>query len=342
MQRELYQQVWDGLDLGKRSVLLTVLTEQGAQKRVLNEETLGDEPDERYGALAKAALEKSELQFLPLPDGLAAFAEPFVPEPRLIVLGGGHIALPLVEFGAKCGFSVTVVDDRPAFANAPRFPLANEVICESFDRVFPKLRLDPFCFVVVITRGHRHDKMCLRELTKHPLAYLGMIGSKNRVRTVKESLLAEGIAAEALEKICAPIGVKIGAVTPSEIAISIMAEVILHKRTLNKQAWPELDREVLCALKDCKEPPFAIATIIEAKGSAPRGVGAKLLVWPDGRIAGSIGGGCSEGDAMKVAYEVIRSGRPCVYGVDLSGAAAEDEGMVCGGRIKIAIERYDG
>ena len=342
MQRDFYKRIWDGLDAGKRSVLLTVLGEQGAQKRLFYEDMFAGEPDGPHTALAKAAFEKSELSYLPLPGGYAAFAEPFVPEPRLIVLGGGHIALPLVEFAAKCGFSVTVVDDRPAFANAPRFPLAHEVVCESFEQVFPKLRLDPYCFVVVITRGHRHDKMCLRELTKYPLAYLGMIGSKNRVRTVKDSLLEEGVAEEVLNKICAPIGMKIGAVTPSEIAVSILAEVILYKRTLNKEAWPELDREVLFALKEAKEAPFAIVTIIEAKGSAPRGAGAKLLVWPDGRIAGSIGGGCSEGEAMKAAYEVIRTGAPCVYGVDLSGAAAEDEGMVCGGRIKVAIERYDG
>lgn len=342
MQRDFYKRIWDGLDAGKRSVLLTVLGEQGAQKRLFYEDMFAGEPDGPHTALAKAAFEKSELSYLPLPGGYAAFAEPFVPEPRLIVLGGGHIALPLVEFAAKCGFAVTVVDDRPAFANALRFPLAHEVVCESFERVFPKLRLDPYCFVVVITRGHRHDKMCLRELTKYPLAYLGMIGSKNRVRTVKDSLLEEGVAEEVLNKICAPIGMKIGAVTPSEIAVSILAEVILYKRTLNKEAWPELDREVLFALKEAKEAPFAIVTIIEAKGSAPRGAGAKLLVWPDGRIAGSIGGGCSEGEAMKAAYEVIRTGSPCVYGVDLSGAAAEDEGMVCGGRIKVAIERYDG
>ena len=341
MQRECYREIWDALNMGKRSVLVTAIEDQTVQKRVFCADTPEGEASP-YAALAKAAFEKSELQYQKLGNDGAAFAEPFVPEPRLIVLGGGHIALPLVEFGAKCGFSVTVVDDRPAFANAPRFPLAAEVICESFERVFGQLRLDPFCFVVVITRGHRHDKMCLRELTKYPLAYLGMIGSKNRVRTVKQALVEEGIAEERMEKVCAPIGIKIGAVTPAEIAISILGEVILYKRTLNKEAWPELDREVLAALKDAKEPPFAIATIIEAKGSAPRGVGAKLLVWPDGRISGSIGGGCSEGEAIKVAYEVIRTGQPCVYGVDLSGAAAEDEGMVCGGRIKVAIERYDG
>lgn len=341
MQREYYHQIWDGLNMGKRSVLVTAIEGETVQKQVFFADSLEGQASP-HAALAKAAFEKSELQYQKRGDDGAAFAEPFVPEPRLIVLGGGHIALPLVEFGAKCGFSVTVVDDRPAFANAPRFPLAAEVICESFERVFDQLRLDPFCFVVVITRGHRHDKMCLRELTKYPLAYLGMIGSKNRVRTVKQALVEEGIAEERMEKVCAPIGIKIGAVTPAEIAISILGEVILYKRTLNKEAWPELDREVLVALKSVKEPPFAIATIIEAKGSAPRGVGAKLLVWPDGRISGSIGGGCSEGEATKVAYEVIRTGRPCVYGVDLSGAAAEDEGMVCGGRIKVAIERYDG
>ncbi|MCQ2500785.1 MAG: XdhC family protein, partial [Lachnospiraceae bacterium] len=115
-------------------------------------------------------------------DGHMTVAEPFYPEDRLIILGGGHVALPLVEFGAKAGFSVTVVDDRLSFANPGRFPWADHVICDSFEHAIKSLNIRRQDYVCILTRGHRWDADCLRAiLSGEEPGYLGMIGSRRRV-----------------------------------------------------------------------------------------------------------------------------------------------------------------
>ena len=342
--REHYKNILDGIALGSRAVLVTSFSDGAIpEKALFLEKDLPDSPDaDTPAALALAAIEKSSVQSIALPGGGLRFAEPFVPEPRLIILGGGHIALPLCEFAAKCGFRVIVVDDRPSFANKARFPLAADVVCDGFDRAIDALSLDRFSFVVVITRGHRHDADCLRRTLERDVAYVGMIGSARRVGIVLGGLLEEGFTKARLDKVCSPIGLKIGAVTPEEIAVSILAQAILYKRTLQKQSWPELDRELIETLARAQDSPYAMVTIVEAKGSVPRGAGAKMLVFPDGRTLGSIGGGCSESAVMQQAYEVIRTGLPRIEKVDLTGSAAEEEGMVCGGVMRVAIERIEG
>ena len=119
--------------------------------------------------------------------------EPVMPKERLLVLGGGHIALPVCEFAAKCGFEVHIVDDRPEFANRSRFPDAAEIVCDSFENGIRRFGVTPFDYVVVITRGHRHDADCLRVLLRgEDPAYLGMIGSRRRTRGLLEMLKEEG------------------------------------------------------------------------------------------------------------------------------------------------------
>ena len=140
--------------------------------------------------------------------------EPFFPKPRLIVFGGGHIAKPLAEFGHKVGFSVVVIDDRPTFANKGLFPEADEVICDDFNKSFELLNVRSSDFVVIVTRGHRHDGVCLRNALSFTPAYIGMIGSKRRVKSMMEELVVEGYNNEIIDKICSPIGLDIGAVTP--------------------------------------------------------------------------------------------------------------------------------
>lgn len=345
--REEYRNIMDCIARGSRAALVTTLPNGGAPMKTLyQEQNLRDiqaeDAADSEASLARTALNASEIRCVTLADGGLRFAEPFIPEPRLIILGGGHIALPLCDFAAKCGFRVIVADDRIAFANRERFPLAADVICDSFANTLKAVAPDRYSFVVVITRGHRHDADCLRDILQREVAYAGMIGSARRVRIVLDGLLEDGYTKDQIEKVHSPIGLKIGAVTPEEIAISILAEVILYKRTLEKQNWPELDREILEALAASQDTPFAIVTIVEAKGSVPRGAGAKMLVYPDGRTLGSIGGGCSESAVMQQAYEVIRIGKTCVQKVDLTGSAAEDEGMVCGGTMRVAIERFEG
>ena len=270
--------------------------------------------------------------------------EPMLPQERLIVLGAGHIALPVCQFGAACGFAVCVVDDRPDFANRARFPEASEVICDGFENAIRSLKLTPFDYVVVITRGHRHDADCLRALLPGVWpAYLGMIGSRRRTKGLLEMLRQEGFDAELLGRICTPIGLPIGAVTPAEIAVSILSEVIAYRR-LPEHGDPkrccadsDLELSTLRYLAENHEPK-AIVTVIETKGSTPRGTGAKMAVSPLGKVTGSIGGGCSEGAVIRDAVKIIGTGRYLVVDIDLTGEVAESDGMVCGGTMKVLVE----
>jgi xanthine dehydrogenase accessory factor len=271
------------------------------------------------------------------------FIEPFYPKERMIILGGGHIALPLVEFGAKLGFSVVVCDDRPSFANINRFPEADMVLCESFDKVFEKITITPNDYIIVITRGHRHDTECLRQiLARRESIYVGMIGSRRRTRVVKEQLIAEGYFEDRINKICTPIGLSIGAVTPEEISISILAEIIQRKRLdksdkhrINRS---DLDFSIIETMANRNKSSYSVVTVLSTKGSTPRGAGAKMIVYRDGQIEGSIGGGCSEAAIIRDAIEIIGTKKYMLKKIDMTGDVAEEEGMVCGGIMEVFIE----
>jgi len=124
------------------------------------------------------------------------------------------------------GFRVVVVDDRADFANRERFPEVEEVIADDFSTALREYPINESTYVVLITRGHRHDEVCLREILDSPAAYIGMIGSKRRVATVLEDMAKEGFSDESIRRLYAPIGIDIGAETPEEIALSIMSEVV--------------------------------------------------------------------------------------------------------------------
>ena len=271
--------------------------------------------------------------------------EPMLPQERLLVLGGGHIALHVVEFSAKCGFKVTVADDRPDFANRERFPLADQVICDSFENAINRFGITAYDYVVIITRGHRNDADCLRViLPGEQPAYIGLIGSRRRVKGLMEMLADEGYSVENMARICTPIGLPIGAVTPQEIAISILSELIAYKRLpehcndgVRCCSDSDIELSTLRYLAENRDPK-AIVTVIETKGSTPREAGAKMAVSPLGKVTGSIGGGCSEWAVIKDAIKIIGTGRYKTVDIDLTGEVAESDGMVCGGIMKVLIE----
>ncbi|HVL65856.1 MAG TPA: XdhC family protein [Vicinamibacterales bacterium] len=155
--------------------------------------------------------------------------DPLLPDPRLFIIGAGHVALHLGKIAPDAGFRVHVVDDREKFANAERFPGA-EITVESIPEWLHRAELPANAFVVVVTRGHQHDLEAMRALAARDLRYLGLIGSRAKVARIYELLLAEGLPAECLERIHAPVGFDIGAVTPAEIAVSILAELIAVRR----------------------------------------------------------------------------------------------------------------
>jgi xanthine dehydrogenase accessory factor len=160
----------------------------------------------------------------------AIFIEVLVTPPTLFIAGGGHIAMPLARMGAMLGFRVVVLDDRPAFANEERFPEADEVIAGPFAETLAGYLLDGQTYVVLMTRGHAHDLECLTEVIDKPVAYLGMIGSRRRVKGVLELVKEKGHADELLARVHAPIGLDIGSLTPEEIALSVIAEVVKVRR----------------------------------------------------------------------------------------------------------------
>ena len=265
--------------------------------------------------------------------------ENYLPEERLIILGGGHVSHPLALFGTESGFAVTVVDDRPAFANRQRFPEVRQVLCESFERCFEKLKITSNDYVVVVTRGHRYDMDCLRALLSgtEP-AYMGMMGSKRRVIGIKNLLIEEGYDPSAIDRIHMPIGLAIGALTPAEIAVSILAELIQVKRSRKQDFDPsDADFSVLEKLSS-EEEPHSIVTVLETRGSTPRRPGAKMIVYPEGRIVGSIGGGCAEAEVMREALHYIGTGKCAKITVDMTKDVSEEDVMVCGGTMTVLIE----
>lgn len=272
------------------------------------------------------------------------FLEPIPPCARLIVLGGGHIALALCEMAAACGFSVTVVDDRPDFADPSRFPQATHTLCMPFQEAVSALKLTEWDYVAVLTRGHAHDGDCLRALLAGTApAYLGMIGSRRRVAAQLRLLAEEGYDPDTLGRICTPIGLAIGAVTPAEIAVSILAQLIARRRQgayafrEGRQFVTDLQGEVLEELSACPEP-LAVVTVLAADGSTPRGAGARLAITAGGRLIGTIGGGLAEGAAIREASELIGTGRFALRTFDMTAAAAAREGMACGGRMTVLME----
>jgi xanthine dehydrogenase accessory factor len=169
---------------------------------------------------------------------LDVFVEPVLPIPHAFIFGAGHISKSLSQVATLAGFATVVVDNRESFANRERFPEAAEVHAGEYEEVFPQLAINETSYLIIVTRGHRDDMRVLKLALSTPARYLAMIGSKRKVLNVVRELEKEGLDRRALEKIHAPMGLDIGAISPEEIAISVAAEMIAVRRgaTSNWQA----------------------------------------------------------------------------------------------------------
>jgi xanthine dehydrogenase accessory factor len=161
---------------------------------------------------------------------LEIYVEPVLPIPLLYLFGAGHVAYNVYKVAKIAGFDVVVIDDRESYANADRFPDTREIIAEDFDQAIAKISPNENSYVVIVTRGHRDDMRILRWAVQTDARYVGMIGSRRKVISTYKELEKEGLPASLFEKVMAPIGIEIGAVTPEEIAVSIVAEMIARKR----------------------------------------------------------------------------------------------------------------
>ena len=161
---------------------------------------------------------------------LEIFVEPVLPAPLLYLFGAGHVAFELFKAAKNAGFEVIVADDREAYANAERFPGARQVVTRDFNEAMAELSPRESAYIVIATRGHRDDMRILRWAVQTPAHYIGMVGSRRKAITVMRELIAEGLKPELFDRVHSPVGLDIGAVTPEEIAVSIMAELIGIRR----------------------------------------------------------------------------------------------------------------
>lgn len=160
---------------------------------------------------------------------LEVFVEPILPRPTLYIFGGGHVSMALAHAACTAGFAIGVVDDRETFANSQRFPMAREIYT-TFEEAFEKITPNTSSYLVIVTRGHRDDMRVLGWAVQTAARYIGMIGSKRKVLSVYKALEKDGIPMEKFERVKAPVGLDIGALTPEEIAVSIAAELIGVRR----------------------------------------------------------------------------------------------------------------
>ena len=227
------------LDADRALAVVTRVDDGAAGARLLIDDegargTLGDAAlDESASAVARAALPaaSAEPQLVTIGDA-RVLVEVHRSAPALFIVGAGHISLPLARIAGMAGFAVTVLDDREEFADAARFEPGVRVLRMDVARPFADARPEAHAFVVLVTRAHRYDFDCLRDLlNQDPLPrYVGMIGSRRRVRAAFGALLDEGIPRERLGRVRAPLGLDIGSQTPEEIAVSVVAEMIAVRR----------------------------------------------------------------------------------------------------------------
>jgi xanthine dehydrogenase accessory factor len=174
---------------------------------------------------------------------LDVFVEPVVPLPQAFIFGAGHISKSLSKVLTIAGFETHVIDDREAFANRDRFPDAAEVLAGEYEQIFPALNINEMSYIVIVTRGHRDDMRVLKWAVSTDARYIAMIGSKRKVLGVIRELEKDGIPRETFERLFAPMGLEIGAISPEEISISVAAEMIAVRRNAGSN-WRSIAKSV--------------------------------------------------------------------------------------------------
>jgi len=255
MNREVFAAVTAALERGEPAALVTIVSTTGSTPQRIGAKMLvfgdgrtvgtiggGCYENDAFGKAREAIrTRKPQMVHYELDDDFAqetglicggqmdVYIEPIEPSPELYIIGAGHVGFHLARVAHEVGFTVHVVDDREKFANADRFPTAAEIVVDDIPAWIARAQLPPHAYAVIVTRGHTNDLEALRALAPRDLRYLGLIGSRAKVARIYDELAKGDISAEALDRVHAPIGLDIGAVTPQEIAVSILAELIAVK-----------------------------------------------------------------------------------------------------------------
>ncbi|MGD0060784.1 MAG: XdhC family protein [Verrucomicrobiia bacterium] len=241
----LSSKVWQALlaepSTRQRRVLVTITTGDHAGKRALfaSEQLIvaDDLPADLLSDLSTkcaALLQEPEPEPSTIshqPSGFSVYLEPILPKPVLVICGGGHVGCAVGKLAAWSGFDVVAIDDRASFANKERFPDASKIIVDDPAKVMKNFPSDADTYICIVTRGHRHDAVILKEVIHSHAGYIGMIGSKRKVRTVMEGFINEGAAtAEDFRRVRTPMGLSIHSLTVEEIAVSVVSELIAVRR----------------------------------------------------------------------------------------------------------------
>jgi xanthine dehydrogenase accessory factor len=256
MSQEVFGALTEALERGEEVALVTIVSSTGSTPQRVGAKMLVFPDGRTVGTIgggcyendafwkAKDAIQsrKPQLVKYDLNDDFAqenglvcggqmqVYIEPLESTPHLYVIGAGHVGYHLARLAHTIGFRTHVLDDREKFANRERFPDAAEVIVDTIPEWLHRADIPSNAYVVIVTRGHTHDLDALRALAARDLRYLGLIGSKAKVKRIYDALLAEGMPHECLQRVHAPVGLDIGAVSPEEIAVAILAELIAVRR----------------------------------------------------------------------------------------------------------------
>ncbi len=232
----LFRQIAAVITDGRKGILVSLIAPHKKPRkaffenlhriRTLDDLSLSDDAIQSIISLAA----REESQKMKLPGGTEIFVETIAEQPMLFLFGAGHVACHVARFAAPLGFRITVCDERREYANTQRFPGADHIVVQSYDSVFDKICIEGNTYIVIVTRGHKCDEVVLEQALMSNAKYIGMIGSKRKTTTILRSLARKGICAEKLMKVFSPIGISIGAVTPEEIALSIVCELTKIKR----------------------------------------------------------------------------------------------------------------
>lgn len=327
-------------DKSKENIIITIVSGGNINSKIIlsdNEIIYSNNDKINWEPIIQAIPKNKKSQLISLNDE-KIYIEFLRKANNVVVCGAGHISIPIIKMCKLLDLPVTVIDDRITFTDNAVRAGADNVICEAFEKALDRIEGDNGTYFIIVTRGHRYDQICLQKIIEKENAYIGMIGSRSRVRKVLDYIEEQGISREKLDKVYTPIGLSIGAETPAEIAVAIMAQVIEVKN--KERGSGNYSEDILNAImnENTRDIPKAQVTIVSRRGSAPREVGTKMIVLKDGTMIGTIGGGCVEANLRLAAFQSIENNKCRLIQADMTGSEAEDDGMVCGGIVEIYVE----
>jgi xanthine dehydrogenase accessory factor len=259
MSKDLYQQIVELRSKGARAALATIIAHKGATPRKDSAKMLLHEDGRQTGTIGGGSIEaevrreahlimdagKPRLLTFDLSDidpeesalvcggSMEVYVEPVLPDTTLFIFGAGHVSKAVAESAGLIGFRTAIIDDRPKYASAERFPKADAFYVDAWEEVLKKLVLNHSSYVFIATRTHQFDLICLRFAVQSPAKYIGMLGSRKKAKMLFDLLEKEGVEPSRLERVSVPAGIDIGSETPEEIAVSIVAELIAAEKNLD-------------------------------------------------------------------------------------------------------------